>query len=86
MSRKGENIYKRKDNRWEDRYIVSYSAEGRAIYKSIYGKTYTEVRLKMKNYTEPKKTKSISISLAAWIEDYLKLQKKQNKVEHNKSV
>lgn len=79
MSRKGENIYKRKDNRWEGRYIVSYSAEGRAIYKSIYGKTYTEVRLKMKNHTEPEKTKPISISLVVWIEDYLKSQ--ENKIK-----
>lgn len=79
MSRRGENIYKRKDNRWEGRYIVSYNAEGRAVYKSIYGKTYTEVRLKMKNYTEPEKTKPINISLVSWIEDYLKLQ--ENKVK-----
>lgn len=55
MSRKGENIYKRKDKRWEGRYMVSYNAEGRAIYKSIYGRTYTEVRLKMKNYSDSEK-------------------------------
>ena len=33
MSKKGENIYKRKDGRWEARYIRSYSLDGRA--KSI---------------------------------------------------
>lgn len=80
MPRKGENIYKRKDNRWEGRYIISYNAEGRAVYKSIYGKTYTEVRLKMKNYTEPEKTKPINISLVSWIEDYLRLQEHTVKI------
>ena len=79
MSRKGENIYKRKDKRWEGRYIVSYNAEGKAIYKSIYGHTYTEVRLKMKNHVDLEKTKPISISLSAWIEDYLRLQEPKAK-------
>ena len=32
MSRKGENIYKRKDGRWEARYIKGYSADGKAKY------------------------------------------------------
>ena len=30
MARTGENIYKRKDGRWEARYIYEYSAEGKA--------------------------------------------------------
>ena len=29
MSRKGENIYKRKDGRWEGRYKKGKTAEGR---------------------------------------------------------
>ena len=74
MGRKGENIYKRKDKRWEGRYIVSYNAEGKAVYKSIYGKTYTEVRLKMRNQSKPDKMKHINVSLADWTEDYLKSQ------------
>lgn len=44
MSRKGENIYKRKDGRWEGRYCSGYTDNGKIIYKSIYGKTYSEVR------------------------------------------
>ena len=43
MPRKGENIYKRKDGRWEARYIHHYE-NGKAKYKSIYGASYTEVR------------------------------------------
>lgn len=37
MARTGENIYKRKDGRWEARYIYEYSAEGKAKYHSVYG-------------------------------------------------
>ncbi|MDE6019522.1 MAG: site-specific integrase [Ruminococcus sp.] len=47
MARHGENIRKRKDGRWEGRYIESYSNNGKAYYRSIYGTTYTEVREKL---------------------------------------
>lgn len=48
MPRRGENIRKRKDGRWEGRYIKGYdSAKGKAKYASIYGKTYSEVKKKM---------------------------------------
>ncbi|MDO4169336.1 MAG: tyrosine-type recombinase/integrase [Lachnospiraceae bacterium] len=46
MARKGENIRKRSDGRWEARIITGYSETRKAIYKSVYGKTYTEVRTK----------------------------------------
>lgn len=32
MSRKGENIYKRKDGRWEGRYVKSKSPSGKTQY------------------------------------------------------
>ena len=44
MSRKGENIYKRKDGRWEGRYKKGNADNGRTIYGSCYGKTYREVK------------------------------------------
>ncbi len=44
MPRKGENIYKRKDGRWEGRYILSYDLEHKAKYAYVYGKTYSEVK------------------------------------------
>lgn len=46
MPRRGENIWKRKDGRWEARYIKSRTADGRAIYGSVYAKTYKEVKQK----------------------------------------
>lgn len=45
MSRRGENIFKRKDGRWEARYIHHYEA-GKARYRYLYGATYTEVKAK----------------------------------------
>lgn len=47
MSRTGENIYKRKDGRWEARYIDSYDGNGKAKYKYLYAPTYTEVKAKL---------------------------------------
>ena len=47
MSRKGENIYKRKDKRWEARYIKSYHPNGTPKYGYCYGKTYREAKEKV---------------------------------------
>lgn len=47
MSKRGENIYKRKDGRWEGRYIRSHDENGKAEYGYIYGKTYSEVKQKL---------------------------------------
>lgn len=46
MARKGENIYKRKDGRWEARYKRGRRDNGKIIYGSVYGKTYGEVKKK----------------------------------------
>ena len=46
MPRKGENIYKRKDGRWEGRYIKSRTSSGKANYGYVYAKTYREVKAK----------------------------------------
>ena len=45
--RKGENIYKRKDGRWEGRYKKGYKANGQIKYGYIYGKAFQEVRIKL---------------------------------------
>lgn len=43
MSRKGLNIYKRKDGRWEARYIKSRTAQGKPLYGYLYAEK-TKVR------------------------------------------
>ena len=45
MSRKGENIHKRNDGRWEGRYTCTIDGE-KKMY-SVYGKTYRETREKL---------------------------------------
>lgn len=55
MSKKGENIYKRKDKRWEARYIKGYTASGAARYGYCYGKTYREAKEK------------VELAKAAWL-------------------
>ena len=47
MPRRGENIHKRKDGRWEARYIKDRK-NGKAVYHSVYAKTYSEVKAKLK--------------------------------------
>ena len=47
MSRRCENIYKRKDNRFEGRYIKGYDLSGKAKFGYVYGKTYKETKEKL---------------------------------------
>ena len=47
MPRKGENIRKRKDGRWEGRYRNGFSPDGTYRYSSVYGKSYSEVKNKL---------------------------------------
>ena len=52
MPRRGENIYKRKDGRWEARYIKQRSPEGKAIYGYLYARTYRDVKAKLQSHKE----------------------------------
>lgn len=45
MPRKGENIRKRKDGRWEGRYVVKI--DNTSKIRSVYASTYTEVKKKL---------------------------------------
>lgn len=46
MSRRGENIFKRKDGRWEARYVKEITLNGKKKYGSVYAKSYHEVKVK----------------------------------------
>lgn len=75
MPRRGEHIHKRKDGRWEARYKCGIDANGKTCYKSVYAKTYTEVKEKLWNClknnpkSEPSES-SITFGVAAdlWLE------------------
>lgn len=47
MARRGENIYKRKDGRWEGRYKMGYDSYGKTKYRSVYARSYQEVKSKL---------------------------------------
>jgi len=57
MSRRGENIYRRKDGRWEGRV---QKPEGG--YSSIYGKTYMEVKQKKNDFKPSLQLKKSSVN------------------------
>ena len=61
MSRRGENIYKRKDGRWEGRYIKGKDLKGKSKYGYVYAKNYTEVKEKL-NEIKAQPANNISLS------------------------
>ena len=44
MARRGENIHKRKDGRWEGRYIKARTSDGKIQWGYVYGMVYAEVK------------------------------------------
>lgn len=48
--RTGQNIYKRRDGRWEARVFLGKKANGRPNFKYLYASTYREVLLQKNNY------------------------------------
>lgn len=48
--RKGQNVYKRKDGRWEARIITGRTAEGKILYKSLYAPTCRQALQRKKDY------------------------------------
>lgn len=44
MARRGENIYKRKDGRYEGRYVIGKTPAGRTRFGYVYAHQYAEVR------------------------------------------
>ena len=44
MPRHGENIYKRRDGRYEGRYVIGKTASGKTRFGYVYSYQYTEVR------------------------------------------
>lgn len=47
MSKRGENIYKRKDGRWEGRYIKGRKVDGKIQYGYIYSNSYKTTQNKL---------------------------------------
>ena len=76
MSRTGDNIFKRKDGRWEGRYIKFYE-NGKAKYGYVYARTYSETKAKLltaiRNNTEESNKEYFNFKY--WLDYWLKLSK-----------
>lgn len=91
MARKGENIYKRKDGRWEGRYIKGRNINNKAIYGYLYGKSYSEIKNKLKKVTsiDNPKNKPHQLVFKQIVSDWLenkKLSVKESTLAHYKTV
>lgn len=77
MARRGENIYKRKDGRYEGRYVIGKTLSGKSRFGYVYGRQYAEVRKKllMKKAEWAKKPLSkiafCQCTLAEWLDQWL---------------
>ena len=73
MARRGENIYKRKDGRWEGRYKSGYKENGQVKYHSVYGHSYAEVRTKLAHLkiTAPAITTSCRLTVKELFSEWL---------------
>lgn len=81
MPRRGENIYKRKDGRWEARYVKEITADGKKKYGSVYASSYKEVKAKQQLcILQPTKNHNpINITVTELITEWLSSMKNQVK-------
>lgn len=79
MSKKGENIRRRADGRWEGRYKCVSAISPKANYKSVYGKSYIEVQQRLNAIrqeeqwcsTNPAAIQTFSDCAALWLYNIL---------------
>lgn len=60
MAKRGSNIYKRKDGRFEGRVPVGYNDNGKIKYKSVYARTLAEVKEKMSEMYSVRQNRAVS--------------------------
>lgn len=60
MAKRGSNIYKRKDGRFEGRVPVGYNDNGKIKYKSVYARTLAEVKEKMSEIYSVRQNRAVS--------------------------
>lgn len=83
MPRRGMNIYKRKDGRWEGRIKREGREKNKRCYRSVYGKTYAEVKEQMKNIKaekssdrEVQETVTVGEAVSIWLKERVPCWKK----------
>lgn len=74
MPRRGECIYKRKDGRWEARYVKEVTPDGKKKYGSVYADSYSAVKDKqqyMQQMPRKKKLCCCNIKMEQLLFDWL---------------
>ena len=66
MPKRGENIYKRKDGRWEGRAVIGYDEKGLPKTKSVLAKTKRECQEKLKTL-EAQKTEAENLEIVQMV-------------------
>ena len=76
------SIRKRKDGRWEGRYIAGHDSNGKPIRKNVLGKTQAEVRDKLKAAIELAQSLDVSkaenYTVEQWVNTWYELYSKPN--------
>lgn len=77
MARRGENIYKRRDGRYEGRYVVGKKTDGKTKFGYIFGHSYIEVKTRLMEkkaerlvHTDPQMNRH-GKTLEQWMKDWM---------------
>ena len=87
MARKGSNIYKRKDGRYEGRVPIGYKEDGKLKYKSVYDRTLSGVKEKMTQFYTVRQERTVSnlkLTVRDAAEQWLAAAKLRVKPDHAK--
>lgn len=77
MARHGENIYRRKDGRYEGRYVIGKTSSGKTRFGYVYARQYAEVRCQLLQKKAeacsccPTVSRTYRGTLAQWLEQWL---------------
>ncbi len=81
MPRHGENIYKRKDGRYEGRYVIGKTLKGKTRFGYVYARQYAEVRKQLlqkkaemlmdMNFSFPQHQSTLAEWMDYWMESEL---------------
>lgn len=75
MARRGENVYKRKDGRWEGRIQIE-QPNGKMKFHSVYAHSYSEIKQKMKNFSAVDyNSKTVNKTIEYYTEQWLQTVK-----------
>ena len=79
MARRGENIYRRKDGRYEGRYVIGKRTDGKTKFGYVYGYQYADVKyhLALKKALRPDRQPAVREAgplLGDWLQEWLETE------------